>query len=182
MGWIISGTCGIASWQNSARACECGQGRSHLPLKYSQDSWKCHQPGRDEPVLDLFKAVIERDDRIMIIPVSLHNEILERERAAGHQGNENTETCSLQEIAAYGTNSALAEAGTAPQLAPGDLYTTTENGPLAGEPGRLYTAGRLQPESLALAGLLIYFQLNLSKTHLIHILDICTHFYNLELV
>lgn len=166
MGWITSGTCGIASWQNPARACERGQGRSRLWLRYTQDSWKCHQPGREEPALYLFKAIIERDDRIMIIPVSLHNEILERERGQQeHQGNENAETHSLQEIAACGTNLALAEAATAPRLAPGDLYTTTDNGPVAGEPGSLYTAGRLQPEFLALSGLLIYFQFNLSKTH-----------------
>jgi len=41
-----------------------------------------------------------------------------RERGQqGHQGNENTETHSLQEIATLGTNSALAEAGTAPRVA-----------------------------------------------------------------
>lgn len=42
-----------------------------------------------------------------------------RERGQqGHRGNENTEAHSLQEIAAHGTNSALTEAGTAPQVAP----------------------------------------------------------------
>lgn len=80
----------------------------YFQLRYTQGSWKCHQPGRDEPALDPFKAIIERDDRIMIIPVSLQNKILERARGQqGHRGNESTETQSLQEIAACGTNSAL---------------------------------------------------------------------------
>ena len=61
----------------------CEGGRIYSLARYTQDSWKCQQPGRDEPVLDLFKVIIERNDRIMIIPVSLHNEILERERSAG---------------------------------------------------------------------------------------------------
>lgn len=61
----------------------CEGGCIYSSDRYTQDSPKCPQPGRDEPVLDLFKAITERDDRIMIIPVSLHNEILERERSAG---------------------------------------------------------------------------------------------------
>lgn len=118
MDWIISGMCSIASRQNSARAYERVQGRSYLQLRYTQDSWKCHQPGRDEPALDLFKAIIEGDDRIMILPVSLHNKIVERERSAGGTEEMKTLRRSLHEIAACGTNSALAEAGTAPQVAP----------------------------------------------------------------
>lgn len=83
-------------------------GRSYFQLRYTQGSWKHHQPGRDEPALDPFKAIIERDDRIMIIPVSLQNKILERPRGQqGHRGNESMETHSSQEIAACGTNSAL---------------------------------------------------------------------------
>lgn len=61
-------------------------GRSCFQLRYAQGPWKCHQPGRDEPALDPLKAIIERDDRIMIIPVSPQNEILERERSAGAPG------------------------------------------------------------------------------------------------
>lgn len=119
----------------------------YLQLRYAQDSWKCHQPGRDEPALDPFKAIIEKDDRIMIIPVSLQNEILESERGQqGHRGNENTETRSLQGIAAPGTNSALAEAGTAPRVDPVRLLhphcpPVLSSCPVAGNPGSLHPAG-----------------------------------------
>lgn len=50
---------------------------------YSLDTLKTHGNATSQAETNQFKAIIEGDDRIMIIPVSLHKEILERGRSAG---------------------------------------------------------------------------------------------------
>lgn len=127
--------------------------------RYTQDSPKCPQPGGDEPVLDLFKAITERDDRIMIIPVSLHNEILERERSAGaprkwkHWGSLIAGNCCPWDKFSFhrGRHSSPS--------CPSETFTPPLNMVLLQvSQGAFRRQEQLQPESLALSGLLIGFQ------------------------